>query len=291
MNKSAIAITGFGVALPGLEASPDGQNQSVEALIPRRLRRFSSRGTPAAVKACQLAVESSGLEEQTLRDRATLYTAQSGYQHPDFDDFIDALKGWDRHGDTSLIATLWQSRQVNPFLITRALSNNVVGLISQIWQLKNDGVAFIRDQAGSAAALDEACFQLQGGYADVAIVVMSGCAEDCYSAVAEQKPFPRNDANSGAAVLILESEQHATQRGADVQAWLDDYTSNAGQANCPLEGPKFCEQKGLEWAGIVMTVAQSIQHLASDHFRGSWAVESSSGNKRKALAILKRGIE
>ncbi|MGR5063616.1 hypothetical protein [Photobacterium sp. DNB22_13_2] len=291
MNKSAIAITGVGIVLPESEPISDGKELTESSLIPRKLRRFAARSIPASVSACQLAVEMSALGEDNLREKATLYTSQSGYQHPDFDDFIDALKGWDQYGDTSLIATLWKSRQVNPFLITRALSNNVVGLISQVWQLKNDGVAFIRDQAGSAAALDEACFQLRGGYADVAMVVMSGCAEDCYSAVAEQKPFPRHDENCGAAVLILESEKHATQRGAIVQAWLDNYFLNAAQTDCQLEGAKFCEQKGLEWAGIVMTVAQSIQHLASDHFQGSWAVESSSGNKRKALAILKRDVE
>ncbi|MDV5172358.1 hypothetical protein R2X38_25480 [Photobacterium rosenbergii] len=232
----------------------------------------------------------SALGQQALCEKATLYTSQSGYQHPDFDDFVDALKGWDRDGDPSLIATLWQSRQVNPFLITRALSNNLVGIISQIWKLKNDGVAFIRDQVGSAAALDEAFFQLQAGYADVAIVVISGCAEDCYSAVAEQKPFPANAEHSGAAVLILESESHATERGASVQAWLEDYSSHKPPTSCPLDGPHFREQKGLEWAGIVMSVAQTIKHLADDRFEGRWAVESGSGKTRKALAVLKRNF-
>ncbi|WEM44642.1 hypothetical protein PTW35_25620 (plasmid) [Photobacterium sp. DA100] len=291
MNKSAIAITGFGLVLPKSSSNHDAQNQTVPELIPRKLRRFSTRSIPTAVAACHQAVESCGLDEKTLCEKVALYTAQSGYQHPDFDDFADALKGWDRHVEPSLLATLWQSRQVNPFLITKALSNNLIGIISQIWRLKNDGVAFIRDQAGSAAALDEAYFQLSSGYAEVAMVVMSGCDEDCYTAVAEQRPLPINTEHTGAAVLILESEAHAKRRGANVQAWINSFSSNS-QENTPwLDGAMFREREGLEWGGIVMAITQSLQHVHSEQYQGHWSVEADYGNKRTARAILRRDTE
>ena len=177
-----VVISGYGLSFDNHQdhASLTKKNLNVPPVtLSRRALRFSCRVLAEALAACQHAITMSGLEPDHLSENCGLYTSQSGYQHPDIDDYQQALVN-SQQSSQSTFSYLWNSRQFNPFLAIKGLPNNLLGLISIEMGIKDDCAAFVLDQQGAAAALNEALFNIQYGFVDRALVISAGTDKDIF---------------------------------------------------------------------------------------------------------------
>ncbi|MAZ66754.1 MAG: hypothetical protein CMF25_06555 [Kangiellaceae bacterium] len=255
---NAIAIHGYAVAATStLPASAPLAPTSLAnelpawytdvAPLPRKYQRFGGRVAAEAVAAVEKALAMAEIEPQQFDQRFGLYTSQAGFQHSDLDDYH---QGFSQATDEApLYDTLWNSKAVNPFLAIKGLSNNLMGLISVLWEIRGDCSAFLRDQSGAMAALSEACFQLQAGYIDAALVVMSGTACDQLEATisADNALSEENAllAGQGAVALVL-----GRQTDTDSLPLLSELEVRSGTNAEPTSAPR--------WGGILYSIAEQL---------------------------------
>ncbi len=226
-NKD-IVITGMSALLPPGPVSSLLNAKSFDpdrSTVSRKLKRCCKQSALLAVEAGERAMHMAQVVPGEKKYRWGFYTGQNGYQHPDFDDLAPALAGVkiDRYED--ILAHLWQSRKVNPFLIIHALSNNLLSILSLHWNLQGDCGAFIRDKKGVAGALQEAVFGLSTGVCNIALVINAGMHSDLISrdlAALSKHPSRETDRTQAAAcALVLENRAHAIKRSLTPIAGLD----------------------------------------------------------------------
>lgn len=256
---SAIAIHGYAVAATAtpLTSTSLANNQPAwytdVAPLPRKYQRFGGRVAAEAVAVVEKALAMAEIEPQQFGQRFGLYTSQAGFQHSDLDDYHQGFS--QATDETPLYDTLWNSKAVNPFLAIKGLSNNLMGLISVLWSIRGDCSAFLRDQSGAMSALSEASFQLQAGYIDAALVVMSGTACDQLEATistdnalsAESALSADNAilAGQGAVALVL-----GRQTDTDSLPLISELEIRSGTNGEPTSVPR--------WGGILYSIAEQL---------------------------------
>lgn len=211
----------------------------------------------------------SGLELGQLSENCGLYTGQSGYQHPDIDDYQQALANY-QQSDQSKFSHLWHSRQLNPFLAIKGLPNNLLGLISIELGIKGDCSAFAMDHQGAATALNEALFNLQHGFVDRALVISAGTERDIFEICINQykngiqEEFPRP--TGGAVTLLLEREDKVKNPVAYLSNPRHGYalSANSSLKNKEEIESSYCDQREPRWGGIVWGIIHAVDKLKSN---------------------------
>ncbi len=190
----------------------------------RRLDRFAQLGVNAAVEA----VESSGIDfskEDPTRCGAVIGSGVGGIQTIEAGVLLLAEKGPDR---------------ISPFTVPRLMINAVAGDISIRFGLQGPTSAHATACASSGNCIADAVATIRRGEADV---MLAGGAEGAVSPIClaafmtmralstrndepekASRPFDKDRDGfvlaEGAAVVVLESEEHARARGATILAEL-----------------------------------------------------------------------
>lgn len=231
--------------------------------LPKRLARRYSRFEHFALIAAQEAIQHAHLDpakEDPSRVAVIIASAIGG---------IDVIE------QATLAFYTQQSKLLGPFIIPQLMPNGASGIVSihtgfqgpalsvaSACASANDGIG-IAWQLVRSGVVDVA---LAGG-SDAAIFKVGVAAFDLIGAMARggpdrrdvPKPFDKNREGfvigEGAAVLVLESEEHAKARGAPILAELAGYaaTSDAYHETAPHEegrGAIMAMRKALEVAGL-----------------------------------------
>jgi hypothetical protein len=281
-SDERVVVSGYAVVPPAsfmhtTEGLTPGFGSSVQPLT-RRLKRFTCRAGEHAVTASQLAFNMAEIKPEDMGKRCGLYTNQAGQQHSDIDDYHAGFADSSTSSDSAL-AHLWSGKEVNPFLAIKALSNNLLGMISVHWSIRGDCSAFVRDQAGAAMALSEAVFNLRHGYIDVALVLTAGTDIDHFE-IQHQQYGGERSVDCGAVALILQRENTCmTQPIAEIFDMKNGYGGNSKKLDSLGEASEkalkkyrptfariidkqyYCNPDEPRWGGIIYSLSQII-HLA-----------------------------
>jgi len=228
--------------------------------IPAREARRMDRYEQFALAAAKEALEHSGLEitpENASRVGVIVSSAIGGISS-----FEDGTQTVRENGP----------RRVNPFLIPMLMPNGAAGLIGITHGMQGPAFSIASACASGIDALGVAWMMLKKGMIDAAI---SGASESTVTPTAvaafdrlgamtrrsENVPQPF-DANrdglvmgEGSAVLVLERESFAVERGADILAELAGYaaTADAFHITAPAEdgaGGTRAMKQALDQAGL-----------------------------------------
>jgi len=225
----------------------------------RRLDRF----TQFAVVAAREALEDSGLEvneDNTWRIGVVIGSGVGG-----IGTIIEQVRVMDRRGP----------RRVSPFMIPMMLSDTAPGVVAITFGLRGPNMSVVSACATGTNAIGEAAAMVRRGAVDA---VLCGGAEagllpiaiagmNVMGALSTRNDDPQRacrpfDATrdgfvmgEGAAVLVLESLEHAQQRGAHIYAEVIGYgaTADAFHITAPDEegtGAAMAIRMALEDAGI-----------------------------------------
>jgi 3-oxoacyl-[acyl-carrier-protein] synthase II len=225
----------------------------------RRMDRFTQFGLAAALQA----VEDSGLKiTDSNRDRIGVVTGTGiGGMTTLFD---QAKVFFDRGPD-----------RVSPFMVPMMLPDTAAGMVALQLGVRGPNMAVVSACASGTNALGEATEMIRRGSADV---ILSGGAEAVIVPIAmagltimtalttrneepekASRPFDLNRngfvMGEGAAVLVLESLDHALARGAHILGELTGYgnTNDAFHISAPAEngaGAVLCMQSALNDARL-----------------------------------------
>jgi 3-oxoacyl-[acyl-carrier-protein] synthase II len=166
-------------------------------------------------------------------------------------------------------------KRVQPFLIPMIIGNMASGYVSIRFGMKGPNLCHVSACATGAHSLGEAARTVERGDADVMIAggteapiteiglggfaAMRALSTRNDDPTAASRPFDRERdgfvIGEGAAVLVLESLEHAAARGAPVLAELLGYAATADAANIAqptedAEGAQRCMKLALADAGI-----------------------------------------
>lgn len=229
----------------------------------QKLSRRTDRFTQFAVVATEHALQNADLQiDDSNRDRigAIIGTGVGGLDTL-FKQSNKMLKGG--------------PRRVSPFLIPMMLANSAPGQIAITFGLRGPNMAVVTACAAGSNAIGEGAKMIARGAADVVVV---GGTEAAITPIAlagfnrmdavstrnddpttASRPFDLNRdgfvLGEGCGVLILESMEHARERGAKIIAELAGYgtTNDAFHISAPAQGgagAASCMQVALEDAGI-----------------------------------------
>lgn len=271
--EKAVAISGYAVVMPKsfLRSTLTPELNQPVAALSRKVARFACRAAPEALTAVERALQMAGFDPESCQGRTGLYTNQGGILTPDLDDFDAALAELPPGEDT--FSWLWKSKKVNPFLVIRSLSNNLLGLISMVWKIKGDCAAFVRDEQGAAAALEEALFNLRHGYVDRALVVSAGSESDGVerAVTGTGNGVQPSTGLCGAVALVLEavSVQESTGSRTCIDRVVGGIEGDPGapqdRAHCgdtqeaTLNNDCF-NGEPQRWGGVLLGIAQALHH-------------------------------
>lgn len=173
--------------------------------------------------------------------------------------------------------------RVNPFTIPMAICNMPSGYVAIRHGLRGPNLCHVSACASGAHSIGEAARIIERGDADV---ILAGGSEAAITRIgvasfaamralsarndspeAASRPFDRERdgfvMGEGAAVLVLEAEEHAMARGATVRARVLGYGRTSDAANLALptedgEGPRRCMELALADAELQPT---DVDHL------------------------------
>lgn len=233
------------------------------ALFGSREARRMDRFCQFAVAAAQEAMQQAGLSvTDENRDR------------------IGALVGTGIGGIGTLLEQVEVMRakgpeRVSPFLVPMMIADNAAGTIAIRMGMRGPNAAYVTACATGSNTIGEGAEIIRRGAADV---MLAGGAEASIVAVAmaglnvmtalstrnedpqaASRPFDRDRdgfvMGEGAAILVLESLEHALARGANILCEVSGYgtTDDAYHISAPAEngaGAALCMQLALENAGL-----------------------------------------
>ena len=177
----------------------------------------------------------------------------------------DAVRTFDERGPS----------RVNPLAITQLMPNSSTGQVAIKFGIEGPSVTITTACAASANAVGEAKNMIENGVVDIVVTggTESGTTPMTIAAFAQIralstqndnpkeacKPFDKNRdgfvMGEGSTVLILESEESAKSRDAEIYAYIDGYgsTTDAYHITAPAEGGAGAVkamEKAIEDAGI-----------------------------------------
>ena len=250
-----VVVTGLGVTSPaGFTLDDFWSNLTTGAHIFRESALLPGSGILVGAIDPSMAFADLPLSSPGACDRHAILAvsaAQSALRHAGFDgpftnpERVAVIIGNGGGGLTSLEQQydrlFKQKKKVHPFSVVRIMVSSSASWVSMAFGAK--GPCFVTSSACASAtqAIGTAAALIRSGLVDVAI---AGGAEaplsegttlawDAMKVMSRSKcrPFSRNRDGlmmaEGAAMLILESEDHARQRGAPIQIELAGFASNA----------------------------------------------------------------
>lgn len=225
--------------------------------IDRREHRRMARFSQMAVAAAGVAIEDAGLnlsKEDTDRIGVVMGNGNGGFPTTE---------------DNARILVRRGGMRMSPFFIPMILPNMAAANVSRIYGLKGYTSTVITACAAGTQAIGEAAVALQRGVADV--ILGGGCEAgisqlglggfNVIKALSRQNEEPEKasrpfDAkrdgfvpSEGAAVLVMETLEHAVNRGADILAEVTGYgvSSDAFHAVQPDEDGTGAA-RAIQWA-------------------------------------------
>lgn len=210
---------------------------------PKELRKMD-RFVQFAMTAASEAVESSGIDfasENTERAGVIISSGIGGFATIQSEIIKGNEKGYDR---------------VSPYFIPQIISNMAAGQIAIKYGLNGMCSCVVTACAGGTNAIGDAFHRIRDGYEDV---MLCGGTEACITEIGiggftsmralhtgndpkrASIPFDKDRSGfvmgEGAAVLILEEEEHAKKRGAMIYGEVVGYGANcdANHITAPLE--------------------------------------------------------
>lgn len=210
---------------------------------PKELRKMD-RFVQFAMTAASEAVEASGIDfasENTERAGVIISSGIGGFATIQSEIIKGNEKGYDR---------------VSPYFIPQIISNMAAGQIAIKYGLNGMCSCVVTACAGGTNAIGDAFHRIRDGYEDV---MLCGGTEACITEIGiggftsmralhtgndpkrASIPFDKDRSGfvmgEGAAVLILEEEEHAKKRGAAIYGEVVGYGANcdANHITAPLE--------------------------------------------------------
>ncbi|CDH33817.1 hypothetical protein [Xenorhabdus bovienii] len=175
MESKALKLVSYNLISDHPQFNSLGHDHDGSDLIrKRKLKRFYSIGTKQGLISTRQSLLLSGLDIDEPAIKFGLYTTQYGYLHPMPSELFPDMEQNKVKDKNEIYQTSWASEQINPFLITLSLSNNLLGVLSQELGLQGDCASFLRGNIGLLSAFNEAELLLNSGFIDYALVVASG---------------------------------------------------------------------------------------------------------------------
>ena len=274
MNETRVVITGMGIVCPtgnsvaeawtNTAAGVNGidfisrydrqltQNQLAgevknfdpAAIFGRREARRMDRVAQFALEASRQAIEDSGLQitEDNMYEVGCIIGSGVG----GINSFVEAQQGIDARGH----------RGIKPLAIPKILSDSCSGAVSLIYNLRGPNHCIVTACASGNNSIGEAMHIIRRGDAkamvagasEAAIVPLTVAGFNNMTALSRNddpatasRPFDRNRdgfvPGEGAGILVLETLDHAVERGAKIYAELLGYghTSDAYHITAPME--------------------------------------------------------
>ena len=249
----------IGAEVPALEET--------KSYIPKKIRKLISRNVEFAIVAAGMAMEDAGLVPGDVNEtRLGVYMGSGEMGGSDLPHYYDAIRNSVRNDGSFDMKKFGIDgiRQMDPFFLLRTLPNNGICYISMILKAKGLNNNFVMSSVAGSQAIGEAYRAIQRGDADVIVTggydslvnlksmfdydlqgVLSKEFEQPSKAI---KPFDKDRdgfaLGEGAAILILESLQHAKDRCASIRGEIVGYGRSCGghdfvdssRAECALTG-------------------------------------------------------
>lgn len=214
------------------------------------------RNSQLAVIAAQEAVEDSGLAEnkEILEDTAAIIGSGCGGKHTDEETYDQLYKQ--------------QSSRAHPLTIPKGMPSAAASMVCLHLGIKGPAFVLTSACASGSHSIIQGMTMIQSGMVDVALVGASDApftygllkSWDALRVTSNDtcRPFSANRSGlvlgEGAGIIVLESEEHARQRGARIYAELAGcgMTSDAGHITRPdIEGITKAIHKALDHAELV----------------------------------------
>ncbi|AQS59453.1 beta-ketoacyl-ACP synthase II [Desulforamulus ferrireducens] len=208
----------------------------------RRMDKFSQYG----VVATAMAIEDAALDMEALDKDRTGVIIGSG------------IGGMETFEDQCKVLVNRGPSRISPFLIPMMIANMAAGQIAIKFGLRGPNITTITACASSANAIGDAFKLIQRGDADVVIAggteapitplaVAGFCAAKAMSTNNEEpekasRPFDVNRdgfvMGEGAAIMVLETLEHAQKRGAKIYAEIVGYGSTCDAYHITAPDPE-----------------------------------------------------
>ena len=235
-------------------------NLDLENLIDRKLLRFMSHAAAYGYLASVDAISMAGLDENILSSPKTGIVAGSGGASP-----RNQIIASDVTRDKS-------PKRIGPYAVTKTMGSTVSAILGTVLKIKGVNYSISSACSTSAHCIGHAAELIQSGKQDV---IIAGGAEDehwtsssmfdAMGALSSSKnnepkkasrPFD-NDRDGfviagGAGIVILESEEHAKKRNANILAELTGYFANSDGYDMVApsgEGAERCMEGALKIFG------------------------------------------
>ena len=229
--------------------------------IDRKLLRFMGESSGYSYLAAKDALQMSGLDESDLSSPRIGIVAGSGGS---------STRIMIENGD---IARNRGPKRIGPYGVTRSMSSSISAILSTAFKLKGINYSISSACATSAHCIGHAAELIKSGQQDVVIAGgaddehwSSSCLFDAMGALSSNfNDVPENasrpyDSNrdgfviaGGAGMIILESENHAKKRNANIIGKLSGYFANSDGYDMVApsgEGAIRCMHGAIKDAGV-----------------------------------------
>ena len=226
-------------------------------LIDRKLRRFMGESAGFAYLATKDALKMAGIEESDLDSPQIGIVAGSGGA---------STRVMLESGD---IAREKGPKRIGPYGVTKSMSSSISAIIATALKLKGINYSISSACATSAHCIGHAADLIKSGQQDIVIAGgsddehwSSSCLFDAMGALSSNfnstptiasRPYDSNRdgfvISGGAGMIILEDEEHAKKRGANILAKLSGYFANSDGYDMVApsgEGAMRCMQGAID---------------------------------------------
>ena len=232
-------------------------------MIDRKNQRFMPHNAQMAVCAAYEAILEAGYTPETLPgDRMAVINGCGGGS---YSELYESVKKYQDQG--------WRLRAVTPFSVPRIMPSSAVANLSLIYGIKGDSFDISCACTSGALAIVEGARLIRSGEYD--IVMVGGSEEvsweqalgfNAMKALAKahsdapekaSRPFDKDRSGfviaEGAGILILESEEHAKNRGAKIICELSGFAANSNATDMvvpDVEASANVMRKTIAHAGL-----------------------------------------
>lgn len=263
-GKSGVGlITKFDTSDFPVKIAGEVRDTNFEGLVDKKDAKKFDQFIVLALAAAELAARDSGINFENINHERAGVIIGSG------------IGGFKTIEDCHSIYVEKGSRRISPFFIPSAIINMGSGAVSIRYGLKGPNLSVVTACATGTHALGDAYKLIQRGDADI---IFAGGSESAITPLAlggfanmkalsrrndapekASRPFEKNRdgfiMGEGAGILIIESLEHATQRGARIYGEIAGYglTGDAYHITAPDEtgdGAKRCMEMALRDAGM-----------------------------------------
>ena len=236
-------------------------NINLADYIDRKLLRFMGESAGYSYLATKDALDMAGINEEDLDSPRIGIVAGSGGS---------STRIMVENGD---IARDRGPKRIGPYGVTRSMSSSISAIISTAFKLKGINYSISSACATSAHCIGHAADLIKSGQQDIVIAGgsddehwSSSCLFDAMGALSSNfnsspetasRPYDVNRDGfviaGGAGMVILEDEEHAKKRGANILAEISGYYANSDGYDMVApsgEGAARCMKGAMKDAGL-----------------------------------------